>query len=232
MRKEIEQLKLMLLELYAAQEKVTTTMPKYQSFHRAALMLCGEYRLYDDVDWRTIAGHLLYCKNAFLTSDEALEIKDALERLLQREREFTKVYSSGDNWETYIHPEVLRVAKPRIEAGLYADAVESAFKEINNAVKNKAKPNLEREFDGQSLMQHVFSLDKTILLVENNLDTFTNRDIQQGYMMLFAGAMSAIRNPKAHGNIQISKEDAVRKLMFASMLMYKLDSSQFAESQK
>lgn len=33
-----------------------------------------------------------------------------------------------------------------------------------------------------------------------------------------------IRNPKAHANETIDKEDALRKLAFASMLMYKLDS--------
>ena len=46
--------------------------------------------------------------------------------------------------------------------------------------------------------------------------------------MMFTGAMSAIRNPKAHENMTISKDDAVRKLMFASMLMYKLDASKLA----
>ncbi len=59
-----------------------------------------------------------------------------------------------------------------------------------------------------------------------NLDTQTNKDTQRGYMMMFSGAMSAIRNPKAHEDMMISKEDAVRKLMFASMLMYKLDAAQ------
>ncbi len=70
------------------------------------------------------------------------------------------------------------------------------------------------------------------LLVEDNLDTQTNRDTQQGYMMMFSGAMSAIRNPKAHENMVISRDDAVRKLIFASMLMYKLDASHFAVEQK
>ena len=87
---------------------------------------------------------------------------------------------------------------------------------------------MDKELDGQKLMQHVFAQDNQILLVEDNLDTQTNRDTQFGYMMMFAGAMSAIRNPKAHENMVITREDAVRKLMFASMLMYKLDASKLA----
>ena len=43
-------------------------------------------------------------------------------------------------------------------------------------------------------------------------------------MEMFAGAMIGIRNPKAHNNQTISKADAIRKLHFASMLMYKLDN--------
>ena len=112
-----------------------------------------------------------------------------------------------------------------MNSGHYADAVEGAFKELNNAVKDKAGPKLDNELDGQKLMQHVFSQNNPILLVEDNLESQTNKDTQQGYMMMFSGAMSAIRNPKAHENMEISKEDAIRKLMFASMLMYKLESS-------
>jgi len=44
--------------------------------------------------------------------------------------------------------------------------------------------------------------------------------------MMFSVAISAIRNPKAHENITISKDDAIRKLMLASMLMYKLEAAQ------
>lgn len=46
-----------------------------------------------------------------------------------------------------------------------------------------------------------------------------------GYMNMFAGAINAIRNPKVHENMTISKDDAIRKLYLASMLMYKLDNA-------
>ena len=228
MRNEIEQLKLMLLELYVEPGRVTNAMPKYKAFHRAALMLCGEYCLYDEEDWQVIDRRLLHCKNAYLTAKEAAEIKDALDRLLQKECEYTRLHVVGESWERYIHPEIYRVAEPRMVSGQYADAVESAFKELNNAVKNKVRLKLDRERDGRSLMQQVFSAEDPILMVEANLDTQTNKDTQQGYMMMFSGAMSAIRNPKAHENMTISKDDAVRKLAFASMLMYKLDTSKLA----
>ena len=128
----------------------------------------------------------------------------------------------------YLHPDIAKVSESRMKVGQYADSVESAFKKLCNAVKDKARPRLKKELDGQPLMQHVFSRDKPILIVEEDLERQTNRDTQQGYMMMFSGAMSAIRNPKAHENMTISKDDAMRKLMFASMLMYKLDASKLA----
>ena len=48
---------------------------------------------------------------------------------------------------------------------------------------------------------------------------------QKGFMEMLAGAMSALRNPKAHANIPIEQEDAMRRLIFASMLMYKIDEA-------
>ncbi len=44
-----------------------------------------------------------------------------------------------------------------------------------------------------------------------------------GYMQMLAGSMSALRNPKSHENIGLDKDEAFRRLMFASMLMYKID---------
>ncbi len=40
---------------------------------------------------------------------------------------------------------------------------------------------------------------------------------------MFSGSMSALRNPKAHDNIQLTSDDAMRQIIFASMLMYKID---------
>ena len=71
------------------------------------------------------------------------------------------------------------------------------------------RQRLNNELDGQKLMQRVFSPDNPVLWVVGEIDTQTNKDTQQGYMMIFSGAMSAIRNPKAHENMTISKDDAM-----------------------
>ena len=45
----------------------------------------------------------------------------------------------------------------------------------------------------------------------------------QLFLIMFAGAISAFRNPKAHSNKEIiTAEEAMRRIMFASSLLYKL----------
>jgi hypothetical protein len=44
-----------------------------------------------------------------------------------------------------------------------------------------------------------------------------------GFMKMTEGAMNALRNPVAHENLSLSPEDAMRRLMFASMIMCKID---------
>ena len=124
-----------------------------------------------------------------------------------------------------MHPTVWMLADKAVDAGLYADAVERAFKEINSRVKKLVKGLVPRDADGVGLMQKVFSPEKPLIRLADDLDT-SGEDVQRGYMFMFAGGMAAIRNPKAHDNIEISKDDALRKLYFASMLMYKLDEAE------
>ena len=45
-------------------------------------------------------------------------------------------------------------------------------------------------------------------------------------MQVFAGAMQGIRNPTAHGNLDLPKEEATHLLFLASLLMHRLDAAQ------
>ena len=142
--------------------------------------------------------------------------------LLQAKEEPSKVENEGI-W-SIMHPEIIRVAKQRFDAGIYADAVEAAFKEINTRVKNMYLEKNGETKDGADLMFSAFPANNPVLCFDFSTSPFSKDDIQKGYMHMFAGAMMGIRNPKAHANEMITNEDALRKLAFASMLMYKLDT--------
>ena len=62
-------------------------------------------------------------------------------------------------------------------------------------VKTIYKERALEEKDGARLMQSAFSPNNPIIKI-GDISTETGRDIQQGYMEMFSGAMKGIRNPK------------------------------------
>jgi uncharacterized protein (TIGR02391 family) len=121
-----------------------------------------------------------------------------------------------------LHPDVVGLAKSRFESGHFADSIEAVFKEVNNKVKQIVKEHKGEEYDGSDLMNKAFSLQNPIITLAD-LSTETGKNIQKGYLQIFAGAMIGIRNPKAHDNLVIDKKRAIHHLYFASLLMYKID---------
>lgn len=124
-----------------------------------------------------------------------------------------------------LHPTVTKVAKPRFDAGQFADSVEASLKEVNAMVKEFVKGKSDRELDGAALMQVAFSPNAPIITLEP-LDTESGKNIQQGYMQIFSGAMTGIRNPKAHANIIIDARRAKHHLHLASLLAFCFDERQ------
>jgi len=125
-----------------------------------------------------------------------------------------------------LHKSIIEIAKKKFEDGHYADAVESALKEVNTRVKEIVKKKTGGELDGTSLMFKAFSGENPIITL-GDLSTETGRSIQEGYMHIFAGAMLGIRNPKAHENIVISPESATHFLFLASLLMDMIDYAKY-----
>jgi uncharacterized protein (TIGR02391 family) len=121
-----------------------------------------------------------------------------------------------------LHSKVQAVAAERFNAGHYADSVEAALKALNNEVRAIARGRGAPEMDGAQLMHTAFS-PKSPIIVLADLSTQSGRDMQQGYMEMFAGAMSAIRNPKAHDNVVISSERAIHLLFVVSTLWHTLE---------
>ena len=104
----------------------------------------------------------------------------------------------------------------------YARAVEEAFKCLNNAVKDKSGHS---STDGAGMMKKVFSANSPILKL-NAFQSNSDKDEQQGYMEIYAGSMTGIRNPRAHEHkLSDSPEVALELLVLANHLMRKLESS-------
>ena len=121
-----------------------------------------------------------------------------------------------------VHPRVAALARPRFETGFYGDAVGAVYTEFNQAVKQIVRKDHGKELDGASLMNTAFS-PRNPLIKLTELETETGRSIQQGYMQIMAGAMTGIRNPKAHENLNPDSRKALHLICLASLLMHKID---------
>lgn len=152
-------------------------------------------------------------------------LKGLITRLEEKCKEMGENIEKGevskDFWAD-IHVKITSVAKSRFESTYYADAAESAFKEVNTCVKDIVKRKTGKELDGAPLMKTAFSPNNP-LIVLGDLSTESGRNIQQGYMEIFAGAMMGIRNPKAHDNLNITEKRAKHFIYLASLLMQKID---------
>lgn len=132
-------------------------------------------------------------------------------------------------YDALISSEPIRSATRKLFVdGHYAEAVEEAFKCVNNSVKQKS--GVSR--DGQDLMLHVFD-EKKPLLKLNELETVSQRDEQAGYKFILAGCMTGIRNPRAHEH---GREDepqvALEMLVWANHLMRVVERAKRARQKR
>jgi uncharacterized protein (TIGR02391 family) len=121
-----------------------------------------------------------------------------------------------------LHPDVIHHSKTRYEDGHFADSVEAAFKHLNVKIKEHVFRKANKELDGSSLMKTAFAPNNPIVSLAD-LSTESGRNIQQGYMEIFAGSITGIRNPKAHANINIDAKRAMHHLFLASLLLQVFD---------
>jgi uncharacterized protein (TIGR02391 family) len=143
-------------------------------------------------------------------------IGELSEGLDQMEKE--NQWNEENFWED-LHPTVVEQSRSRYESGHFADAVEASLKELNHQIKLKHKEERNEEKDGSSLMKSAFSPNNPSITLED-LSTDSGKNIQQGYMELFSGAMTGIRNPKAHQNISLDEQRCRHFLYFSSLLFH------------
>jgi len=120
-----------------------------------------------------------------------------------------------------INPAVAEEAMPRFNAGHYADAVEAAFKVVSREVRNKTGLT----DDGASLMLKAFSPNNPQLVFDDPMPE-TKDSMQKGYMQIFAGTKTGVRNPKAHGLVDIDARRCIHFLFLASLLADKVEEAQ------
>lgn len=205
--------------LYEAEGRINFVHPIYERFHKDLMSFIYKNHFENTPEWGIISKNLIYTSKQYMMRSEADTIMVQLD-LLKR-RILTK---ENEMFWIYIHPLISKISKDKFNSGFYADAVESALKEINSRVKRIYRKYRSDEKDGQDLMRKAFSGSNPLLIFEG-INTESGKNVQEGYTQIFAGAIQAIRNPKAHENINISHDEAVKRLILASLLMDKIDEA-------
>jgi len=127
----------------------------------------------------------------------------------------------GDAWFwPVLHPAISPKARPAFEAKLYAESVEAALKVVRELIRERTGLDL----DGVKLMNEAFSPNKPLLVFDPS-GSETAKSIQEGYHRIFHGMIQAVRNPKAHGFVEITENRCLHFLFFASMLATTVDQA-------
>lgn len=125
--------------------------------------------------------------------------------------------------EMDVHRAVEDAAGQLYRDGHYANAIEDAVKALNNLVRLRSA----LDSDGEALMNTAFSPGRPILRF-NDLQDESDRNEQRGFMMMFAGAVAGLRNPRAHKLIKDDPERALEFIAFVSLLAKLLDGAKKA----
>ena len=208
-------------EMIKRNERVTIFSDIYKEFKDKITDYVYKNGFENTEEWIIISRAMIYKSTQYLSLGDANAILINLEKI---KRIFLLNEQEKMSFDKHIHPLISKVAKEKYFNNHYADSVESAFKEINHRCKKIYKNKTGQEDDGASLMNMLFTPNNPQLIFED-LNTETGKNIQKGYMQIFSGAMTGIRNPKAHENQSLDKESAYRRLVFASLLMDKIDEA-------
>lgn len=123
--------------------------------------------------------------------------------------------------ERNIHPDICQVALTLFNNGHYSQATFEAFKFLDISVKRIAGIN----DSGFKLMMTAFA-EASPKIRLTALSTQSEIDEQSGFKFIFAGSMSAIRNPRGH-EIAIDPIDrCLDHLSLASVLLRRLEDRQ------
>jgi len=150
--------------------------------------------------------------------DNAREQLLAIKSGFLEQLEDAGISSAGKTLKAYegleLHPAIERAVGQLFRNGHYANAIEDAIKTLNMLVRLNSGVE---DKDGTALMENVFSMSNPILKF-NNLADQSDKDEQKGFMMMFSGAVTGLRNPRAHKIIKDDPEMALEFIAFISLL--------------
>src|SRR2546430_1470342 len=128
------------------------------------------------------------------------------------------------NLEAQIRPELWDAVKSSYQATNYTHAIRDAMVVITATLRDRSGI----DGDGDELVGKALGLknDKPPLIKINPLQTQTEKDIQQGLLLVLQGMYALVRNPRSHEKLDDSKETADSIILFVNYLIGPIGGSQ------
>lgn len=150
---------------------------------------------------------------------------ERFERIVRNAHRFSDAIARREEQHPFevrdIHPALPHTVRQLFDNSHYAQATFEAFKFLDNEVKRLA--GIDKT--GKDLMMKAFS-EASPLIQLTPLSNETERNEQEGYKYLFAGAMIAIRNPRGHEyEIEDDVGTCLDHLSLVSHLLRKLEKA-------
>jgi uncharacterized protein (TIGR02391 family) len=124
----------------------------------------------------------------------------------------------------YFHPDVISRCQADVLSGEYASAILKAFRYIEVRVRQRAE--LTDAEVGLSLMSSAMGKS-------GRLRFSTHPSEQEGYHQLFRAAISVLKNPLSHKEVEhLDYGRTLERLAFASMLLKDLDEADVLQTQQ
>lgn len=187
---------------------------------RASTIDTAGYSLYRDISLSEIISGMERGKSRCIATIEAIisEFEEDLAGDNGENRE-SQVIAAYQGLE--LHPAIQEAASALYLDGHYAQAVEDAVKALNNVVRLKS--GLME--DGNRLMNEAFKRNDPVLAF-NELQDENDLSEQEGYMFMFKGAVSGLRNPRAHRLVSDDPERALEFIAYVSLLAKLAESAE------
>ncbi len=127
----------------------------------------------------------------------------------------------SEMWNLEIHPQIYARCWRLYDARKYDDAILSATKVLEVAVRTKA--HLPADIIGAALINRAFKLDKPILRYSK-----TEAE-QEGMMSLLRGIIQVFKNPQSPRFVGVqNKTECLSVLLMCSNLLYVIDNTEYA----
>ena len=126
-------------------------------------------------------------------------------------------------WNT-IHPSITNSSFGLYADGHFGSAAEKAIKEVEQRLRSiftQVKPASVEPKDATEIVGALLSENGAYPV--SNWKTPSEKSYGRGIKLLFEGFLASCRNPIAHCNRDISKQEAVEQIALASQLMHVLD---------